>query len=274
MLSPSYQPMDAYTYGVFVEVAYQMYQETSSQKPPDNLKPSVPPSMFPADYQLVLYLTAVDHFMLESERKPFGFVAQSKQDPSLFVAAIRGTERTLEWLIDAEFVPTPFTPVANAGKVDDGFFGIYKTLTGLLPSGEQVPSVLTFIKEKVSSGTLVVAGHSLGGALANMLALDVAVNAPVASLMLYTLAAPRTGDQDFFNCFTANVPVSYRVFNDPDIVPKLPPRYEQVNTGEAIDSKSLPELKHSLACYHELTTYLYTLNQKSIFPVGSCQTTG
>lgn len=264
---PSYQPMDAYTYGVFVEVAYQMYSEALTL--PNQLMPPVPAS-FPAGYELVLHLAAVDHFMLETEHKSFGFVARSTTDPTVVIAAIRGTEKLLEWLIDAEFVPTPFAPVSGAGNVDDGFFSIYKTLTGLLPNGQPVPSVTAFLAQQAASGTLVITGHSLGGAVANMLALDVAVNAPVARLELYTLAAPKTGDVEFLNRFTANVPVSYRVFNEPDIVPKLPPRYEQVNIGEPIDSKLHPELKHSLACYHELMTYLYTLNQQSVFGLGSC----
>ena len=267
-LTTGYQPMDAYTYGAFVEVAYQMYSAS-----PGSLTPPVPPGILPANYQLVLYLTAVDHFIVESERRSFGFIAQSTQDTSVFVAAIRGTEKLIEWLIDAEFVPTPFTAAPNGGNVDDGFYSIYKTLNGVLPTGD-VTDVRTFIKEQATNGTLVVTGHSLGGAVANMLALDVAINAPVAHLVLYTLAAPRTGDQDFVNCFGANVPASYRVFNEADIVPKLPPRYEQVNTGEQIDSRVLPQIRHSLACYHELTTYLHVLNQQSTFPMGSCQAAG
>jgi hypothetical protein len=70
--------------------------------------------------------------------------------------------------------------------------------------------------------------------------------------------------------FNQNVPYSFRVYNEPDIVPKLPSLYDHVNTGEEIDSKFDPGIKHSVLCYHVLGTYLRTLNPKSVFPLDDC----
>ena len=262
-----YDPTQAYSLGVFVENAYQMFGAS-----PGSLTPPVLPTIFPPTFELVLYLTAVDQILGETERKFFGFVAKSQEGPFDCVVAIRGTENLIEWLIDAEFRPTRFSPVPQAGDVEDGFFSIYRTLSGILPNGQPV-DVREFIAESAGTGSLAIAGHSLGAALAILLALDVAVNHPVQRLTLYTLAAPRVGGGDFKTCFNQHVPQSYRVYNEPDVVPKLPPLYQQLDTGEEIDSKNLISVKHSLACYHELVTYLYVLNQQSMFPLASCGVT-
>lgn len=271
MANQGYDPMQAYRYGVLVEFAYQMYLNNLG-----NLTPPVPDNFPKDDYQIVLYLTAVDHILCDQERKFFGFLAQSLPNPTEYVVALRGTEKLLEWLIDAEFLPRPFTPVPAAGDVEDGFLSIYATLTGIPknePASAPQINAQQAIQQSVnqsSGGSLVIAGHSLGASLAELLALDMAVNHPINELTLYTLAAPKTGGDDFQRIFNQKVGASYRVYNEPDIVPKVPPLYQQVNEGEEIDSKNFAQLKHSVLCYHELTTYLYLLNQGSLFGLGAC----
>ncbi|MEW6212223.1 MAG: lipase family protein [Acidobacteriota bacterium] len=261
---PDYDPMTAYLYGTFVEIAYQMYNSD-----PNNLTPAVPPN-FPKNYQLVLYLDGVDSIEFESEMKFFGFIAQSTRQPSEYVAAIRGTSNIIEWIIDAEFLPTKFTPIPEAGDVEDGFFSIYKTLTGALPN-KQPQQVHQFIRDNIVNGYLTCVGHSLGSSIATMLALESKVNDGVSNTTLYTFASPKTGDGTFARYFDSHVLDSLRIYNEPDIVPKLPPLYSQVNTAYEIDSKNFSNIKHSILCYHELTTYLWVINQQSEFGLGDCQ---
>ena len=109
MTTPTYDPMQAYSYGVFVQIAYQMLADN-----PGNLTPPVPKN-FPAGYKLFAYLTAEDKVGEVDVRKFYGYIAQSQSDPNVFVGAVRGTEGMLEWLKDAEFVPTRFTRVPQAG---------------------------------------------------------------------------------------------------------------------------------------------------------------
>ncbi len=52
---------------------------------------------------------------------------------------------------------------------------------------------------------LYVTGHSLGGALAVLATLDIAVNTAFHSPIMYTLAGPRVSDPDFANRFDAVV---------------------------------------------------------------------
>lgn len=260
----AYDSMAAYKYGSFVEAAYTMYGDDKT-----NLRPA--PANLPKGYEIALYLNAIDHFVDENVRVFYGFIARSTDAtaPVEYVIAIRGTEKLIEWLIDAEFFPTDFTPVPGSGHVEDGFFSVYKTLSALTPDG-QPQDWHAFVKNTIDGQRLVCAGHSLGSSLANMLALDVAVNDGATDLTLYALAPPKTGNTDFLNLFTQRVPYSYQICNEPDIVPKLPPLYKQLKTSEEVDSKHFSNLKHSIACYHELVTYLYVLNQQSEFSLGSC----
>jgi len=263
MTPTTYDPMQAYNYGVFVQIAYQMLSDH-----PGNLTPPVPKN-FPAGYKLFAYLTAEDKVGEIDVRTFYGYIAQSQTDSNVFIGAVRGTEGVLEWLKDAEFIPTRFTRVPEAGEVEEGFFSIYDSMTAI-PFGQQAQQDLSGLIKSLPNANLTIAGHSLGSAIGSLWALDVAVNTPVAALACYTLASPRIGFGTFVNCFNQKVPNSFRVYNEPDIVPKLPSLYDHVNAGAQIDSKLDSGVKHSILCYHVLVTYLRTLNPKSIFPLNEC----
>ena len=99
---------------------------------------------------------------------------------------------------------------------------------------------------------------------------DIGANVPGIDLTLYTYAPPRVGDGTFVKFFDAHVPVNFRIVNRPDIVPRLPPLYDPVGNEIDFDSTSYPNVAHSLACYHTLTTYLWLLNQQSSFGLSTC----
>jgi triacylglycerol lipase len=69
-----------------------------------------------------------------------------------------------------------------------------------------------------------VTGHSLGGALASLLtAMLIADGFGVAAL--YTYGAPRVGDNRFEEIFNEKFSTAYRVVNQDDVVPHLPPEF-------------------------------------------------
>ena len=271
MTATANPPLDAYRYGSFVQAAYLMFGNA-----PTSLTPPVTPDVqFPAGYQLAFYLTAIDRLAATSEREFYGFVAQSTSSPASHVIAFRGTDKIIEWFIDAEFVPTPFAEVPAAGHVEDGFYSVYHSLAGLRPDGTTPQDLHAFIRSQAPGGNLAITGHSLGGAVANLLALDAAVNDGATALSLCTLAAPKTGFGQFAALFAQKVPNSVRVYNEPDLVPRVPPLYDQVSGGCEIDSKLVPAIKHSVVCYHSLASYLLTLNPQSAYPLASeCAASG
>jgi hypothetical protein len=251
----------AYHFGTFVATAYAMFA-------PADLTPTVPPT-FPPGYRLALYLTAVDHACGKTEPEFFGFVAQATAQPGELVVVLRGTDTTLEWLVDAEFRPVPFTRVPGSGDVEHGFCSVYDSLAALTPDG-QPADLHAFLQGASRAGPVTIVGHSLGASVATLLALDAAVNDGIRDVTLYTLASPRTGDAAFAACFDAHVSASWRVVNAPDIVPKLPPLYTHVSGEYGVDSRTSP-VRHSLVCYHRASTYLYLLDPQHQPSLGGCQ---
>jgi Lipase (class 3) len=202
------------------------------------------------------------------------------------VVAIRGTQGIWEWIHDINFflVPCPF--LAAGGHTEDGFTDMYQSLRTDVAGGST-----TFVEEIGNLAfpqpvRLVTAcGHSLGGALATLLALDLTANgkAPFNQPAVYTYGSPRTGDSSFAATYNQAVMNSYRIANRLDIVPQLPPSplYQHVAAPDELTPIQLLPLppkvlvEESLPCEHSLNTYLYLLSLQSGGPVipldAACQ---
>ena len=126
-----------------------------------------------------------------------GLICQVDQSGDV-VIAIRGTEGILEWIHDAEFLQVPCPFLVGAGHTEDGFTDMYESLrTGAAPNSPTVVGALPNLSFPKSVGSVTVCGHSLGGALATLLALDVAANTAFSNPAVYTYGSPRTGDSLF-----------------------------------------------------------------------------
>jgi hypothetical protein len=198
-----------------------------------------------------------------------GLICQENKTGDVAVA-IRGTEGWLEWMHDAEFLQVPCPFLAGAGHTEDGFTAMYASLrTGTAPGSTTVVDALAKLPQPV--GSVTACGHSLGGALATLLALDVAANTAFTSPAVYTYGSPRTGDSLFAATYDQVVKNSWRVANRVDIVPALPPPlgYEHVlSPVELIPVRLVPWppktlVKYTVSCEHSLATYLYLLSLQS-----------
>jgi hypothetical protein len=203
-----------------------------------------------------------------------GLICQENKTGDVAVA-IRGTEGWLEWIHDADFLQVPCPFLAGAGHTEDGFTAMYESLrTGATPGS---PTVVNALAKPFSQpvGSVTICGHSLGGALATLLALDVAANTAFTDPAVYSYGSPRTGDSLFAATFDQVVKNSWRVANRVDIVPALPPPldYEHVlNPVELIPVRLVPWppktlVKYTVSCEHSLATYLYLLSLQSGGPV-------
>jgi pimeloyl-ACP methyl ester carboxylesterase len=171
---------------------------------------------------------------------------------------------------DADFLQVPCPFLAGAGHTEDGFTAMYASLrTGTAPGSTTVVDALAKLPQPV--GSVTACGHSLGGALATLLALDVAANTVFTSPAVYTYGSPRIGDSLFAATYDQVVKNSWRVANRVDIVPALPPPldYEHVlNPVELIPVRLVPWppkilVKYTVSCEHSLATYLYLLSLQS-----------
>ena len=188
--------------------------------------------------------------------KTMGIVAQNTADPNDVFIAIRGTEGVWEWMQDFKFLPRPFPNVQGSGLAEDGFTDMYLSFS--LTAG---PSS-TFLKDLAAlipaGAKVTISGHSLGSALATLLALDMAVNTKFP-VTLYTLASPRVGDLTFYNLFNHVVPDAFRVANRMDIVPKTPPPLFYFHVGDETELVPPSSLKFELGCEHSILSYFNML---------------
>jgi hypothetical protein len=193
----------------------------------------------------------------------FGVIFQAPNND--VVIAIRGTAGIWEWIHDCEFIPVSCPFVDGAGRTDDGFTAIYKSLR-VATTSARVGDALAALAFNHASNSLTICGHSLGGALATLLALDVAANTDFKNPAVYTYASPRTGDALFVRTYNRAVPNTYRIANRVDLVPKLPlpPLYEhaaglyELNPVQLIPPRFL--VKCEFACEHHMTSYLHLLS--------------
>jgi len=187
------------------------------------------------------------------------------------VIAIRGTEGIQEWVHDAEFLLVTCPFLAGAGHTEDGFTAVYMSMTTSLdPMCPRVTQALPGLKFPRPVTSVTICGHSLGGALATLLALDVAANTPFKNPAVYTYASPRTGGPQFVATYNQVVPNTNRIAGRLDLVPKLPlpPLYDHVLGLYEVNSIQLgipPKIliKPDLACLHILTSYLYLLSKQA-----------
>jgi triacylglycerol lipase len=247
-----------------------MYAEDMYAAAPGTLNPPADARIAADGWKVVGYLTAQDALVPakgasnrklgvdHGKRVFYGFVAQSLTGQTSYVAAIRGTEGMIEWVIDAEFVPIPH-PRHPGARVEQGFWGIYQTMSLADPA----TGVTTFqnaaegVEDLVGSGTIVVTGHSLGSALATYFVEDVAERLTQgATACLF--ASPRTGDAVWADIFDKNVR-QYDLFNYVlDLVPHVPAGIGYSTLSKATNiqpSTAQAGIRLDLLCDHHAICY-------------------
>ncbi|RED63952.1 lipase family protein [Cohnella lupini] len=142
----------------------------------------------------------------------FGFIIQS---PEYAIIAFRGTSSTTDWVSDAMASQSKYKCVKNAGQSHRGISNIYYSAR---------ECVLKALREISTDKTLYITGHSLGGALATLCALDISTNTLFGNPGVYTYGSPRVGDPTFAKTFNNRLRYSYRINNRFDVVTHLPPQ--------------------------------------------------
>ena len=143
-------------------------------------------------------------------------------DTDDIIVSLEGTKDVTELLHElTDFNLIPYTPhVLPNATVDDFFLNAY------VAAQDRIISTITTVKEiqnKVSQ-PVIVTGHSLGGSIAALVAIDLVLSGVVSSeeLQLITYGEPRTGNPDFAKYMDKYVPNSWRLVHSGDIVPHVP----------------------------------------------------
>jgi Lipase (class 3) len=219
-----------------------------------------------AGYDFVLpiygYELATDASPHTGEVVTFGYLAKSPSGE--LVAAIRGTETILEWIHDAAFLFVPNPIHAGGGLTEDGFTAIYRSLrAGDDPNSPTVIDTITALVGAGGVSRVTICGHSLGAAVATLLALDAGLNSGCKSVAAYTYASPRVGELFFQHTYDSVVPNSFRVHHRPDVVPKVPfYPFEHIGLDLEVISP-FDTVNTDLACWHSLDTYLWLMDREA-----------
>ncbi|OAY60105.1 phospholipase A1-Ibeta2, chloroplastic [Manihot esculenta] len=200
------------------------------------------------------------------------------------VIALRGTATCLEWAenMRANLVDMPTNHDATHGqaKVECGFLSLYKTRGAHVPSlAESVVQEVKRLVERYKGETLsiTVTGHSLGAALALLVADDLSTiqASEIPPIAVFSFGGPRVGNRGFANQIKGNNVKVLRIVNDQDVITKvpglpvveelndnLPMAYSHVGTELRVDTKMSPYLKPNadVACCHDLEAYLHLVD--------------
>ena len=241
----------ALTCAQLVAQAYAQYSQWQAQGSPHRPQdfiwqaPQMPGWRFSAPIWSIL---SELHFLNESE--PFGFAAANDQGETYLV--LRGTESAQDWLDDLDAEQKPWAWSDEQGLVHAGFLKLYGSLRDL---------ALASLDSLQPQGPLWVCGHSLGCALSSMAVLDMHERWPDQPLQHYNFASPRLAAPGFAAAYNAlNVP-TFRVVNDSDLVPEVPPadadglRYQHLGLAVTFTASYA-----SMTANHSLNnSYLYAL---------------
>jgi triacylglycerol lipase len=186
-----------------------------------------------------------------------------------YVAVIRGTDGAEEWIDDVVFIAEQRAQFP--GRVEGGFTDIYLSMQYRPLAGGPTVPLADGIRAAVGGANVLVLGHSLGSALAECLAYQLAdansLGAARVGAIMY--ASPKLGDHDFVDAFDSQV-TNYTVINfEHDIVPQVPPfdithldlyrplPYIYTITDETALASVNPADK---ACCHHLIDYIAMLS--------------
>jgi len=177
--------------------------------------------------------------------------------PDAVVAAFRGTVTWQEW---AAFQ-------GNANAVDATYLnsrtamvqgGIEQIATSPVTTGSQTTfrqSLAAQVQAVIGSRPLLLAGHDLGGALANLTASDLAINWPTLKpAAVYTFGAMPTGNYDYAQLFNGQFPgTSYQLLRPGDFAGNVNVGNQYEPLGTAVQLNGTPAnddpTQHPLAGY-------------------------
>lgn len=295
-------------YGDLVQAAYRIFHSNPSASPSRPRHMVLPDRNYRATRSLFATSSVeiphwLDHaaaaappWMTQSSSW-IGFVAVCDNDREIarmgrrdIVVALRGTATALEWTenLRTSLHPIPDSPDA---KVSSGFMSLYKSS----PS-PNTPSLSAAVVDEIrrlvdqyagEELSITVTGHSLGAALATLIAEELAdeiENAPPIAVVSF--GGPRVGNRGFAERIEKKGVKVLRVVNANDMVTRVPgglpvygdgeergkwwgshvldgvEGYSHVGTELRVNNRDSPYLKPNAdpACCHDLEAYLHLVD--------------
>jgi len=146
----------------------------------------------------------------------YGYVGASANE---ILVSFRGSQTIDNWIHDFEFFKTPYPDVPGA-YVHYGFYTAYTVIQNFVRSNVRA------LVNKYPSKPITIAGHSLGAAISAICAIDLVrqgISTP-SKMRVFNIGQPRVGNQGFATYYNSHGFPTYRIVNQRDIVPHVPPK--------------------------------------------------
>ncbi|HTF95666.1 MAG TPA: lipase family protein [Cellvibrio sp.] len=205
----------------------------------------------------------------------YALLYHSANENTVYLMAFRGTSSADDMLLDLESGASeafkPYLVVDNFPAdihVGDGFNKIYTTKNYSMSDSLQV-QLFEALKKLTNPPTkIIITGHSLGGALASLFALDIAACSPDIDVYSLTFASPRVGTSKWQTAYNQTYKLferTIRVRNTYDLVPKSPAEhwpFDFCDIGQTFFvsfsvEKDHIQLSDIILSWHALTNYTY-----------------
>jgi predicted lipase len=173
-------------------------------------------------------------------------------NPEKLIISFSGSESVVDWKQNLDFKLVNYYKQA---KVHSGFLECFESVKH---------QVFEFLTDK----PICCVGHSLGGAIATIMATYIKSVYPQRLVTSITFGSPKPGNQEFAELYQSlNIP-TYRIVNSIDIVPSLPrwwqgqykhvcePKYIGTNINKSQQLLNADKIKS-----HYISSYVATLNE-------------
>lgn len=133
----------------------------------------------------------------------------------------RGTDQPIDWINNVQFRQQiyPYGDGNSDVRFHQGFMTAYFAIR----------KTLLQVVDEFNGQHIIVTGHSLGGALATIGALDLQYNLGTKdnfTFSVYTYGAPRVGNQALVDSFNRRIPDSHRFIYGWDVVTRVPREWQ------------------------------------------------
>ncbi|EFA83427.1 hypothetical protein PPL_03573 [Heterostelium album PN500] len=133
--------------------------------------------------------------------------------------AFRGSVSTTDWIENFEFFHVDYPNVTDA-KVHYGFYHSWLSVSEEIYAG-----IVDSLKQCPDCNKITVLGHSYGAAVSTFCTVSVVNWFPNINVYSMTIGSPRVGNDVFAQYYNSIHRNNWRIVNQQDPVPHLPPEY-------------------------------------------------